>query len=317
MAAAEAAAAEAAAAASAQVEVAAASMADHSAVVVPSRWLWDFAEAPPADALTSAASEQQDAEGAAPETAGGEASDGAAPVAATAALRHRHCQQLDSLASMYDTLACAETHLTPPAVPLGPLAARTDWQSLPAAPCEVRRAAGCQLQVLALRVARAAQLEDHAAAASSSPSVATALPAAHSAAGRLAPLASCPLPVPQRSLLLMPSEAAQAAAAAAESASALAPLVGRACASVHACSLSCLTSPTPASSSSVEAAAAAAAAAPAMRVHAVHYEVVGALRRIVRLEKLRRAAKKARRFQHALGRFGFTDAELAALHPLY
>jgi hypothetical protein len=44
---------------------------------------------------------------------------------------------------------------------------------------------------------------------------------------------------------------------------------------------------------------------------------VGALRRIVRLEALRKASNKARRFQHALGRFGMGEAELAQLRPLY
>ena len=230
---------------------------DHAPVFVPPPNAWAFSE----PLLSNGAS--------VPSTEPAQATE-ALSVTSTLAADDVPSMQatLDAVAALYDGLAAAETQCTPPATPLGPHGTFVPWDTLPPGAAEVRASAACMLQVLSLRAAFGR------------------LPAAIGAG-------SATLRLPNRSLLLLPSEAAQAATLTAEAFAALAPLMGRCSSLLHACG-------------SGPAAARAA-----------HLEGVGALRRIVRLEALRKASNKARRFQHALGRFGLGEAELAQLRPLY
>jgi hypothetical protein len=232
---------------------------DHAPTFVPPPYAWAFSEHLLSDGASAPSTEPAQATAAeALSVTSALAADDVPSMQAT----------LDAVAALYDGLAAAETQCTPPATPLGPHGTFVPWDMLPPGAAEVRTSAACMLQVLALRAAFGR------------------LPAAGSAG-------NATMRLPDRSLLLLPSEAAQAATLTAEAFAALAPLVGRCSSLLHACG-------------SGPAAARAA-----------HLEGVGALRRIVRLEALRKASNKARRFQHALGRLGMGEAELAQLRPLY
>ena len=102
----------------------------------------------------------------------------------------------------------------------------------------------------------------------------------------------------ERSLLLLPCDETLAASAAATTAASLLPIISRVGSNVHAAGVGGCSG------------------------RDAHVEYVGMLRTIARLERGRKAGglgargRVARRFQHALGRFGLDDDDVALLAPL-